>query len=89
MPATIENDTATHLTIRYEDGSDGWITATIDEEPAAISQGRTRDEAYSNLIDALHELRHTPSLAERVARTVERWAEEFVVTVRERRAAHR
>jgi predicted RNase H-like HicB family nuclease len=41
------------LTIRFEDGDDGWITAQVVEIPGAISQGRTRGEARENVIDAL------------------------------------
>jgi predicted RNase H-like HicB family nuclease len=44
---------AINLTIRYEDGGDGWVLATIPEIPGAISQGRTRAEARANVIDAL------------------------------------
>jgi len=42
-----------HLTIRYEDAGDGWFTAQIAEVPGAISQGKTREEARANVIDAL------------------------------------
>jgi hypothetical protein len=45
-----------HLTIRFDDAGDGWFVATIAEEPAAISQGRTREEARANVIAALHDL---------------------------------
>ena len=41
------------LTVRYEDAGDGWVMATIPEVPGAISQGRTREEARRNVIDAL------------------------------------
>jgi len=41
------------LTIHFEDAGDGWILATIPEVPGAISQGRTREEARENVIDAL------------------------------------
>ena len=44
---------AVHLTIRYEDTGDGWITAQVAELPGAVSQGKTRAEARSNVIDAL------------------------------------
>ncbi|MEA2193096.1 MAG: HicB like antitoxin of bacterial toxin-antitoxin system [Solirubrobacteraceae bacterium] len=44
---------AIKLTIRYEDGGDGWVLASIPEVPGAISQGRTRAEARANVIDAL------------------------------------
>ncbi len=41
------------LTIVYEDGGDGWIVASIPEVPGTHSQGRTREEARENVIDAL------------------------------------
>ena len=41
------------LTVRFEDVGEGWVLATIPEVPGAISQGRTREEARSNVIDAL------------------------------------
>jgi predicted RNase H-like HicB family nuclease len=41
------------LTIVYEPGDDGWIVASIPEVPGAHSQGRTREEARLNVIDAL------------------------------------
>ena len=41
------------VTIVYEDGEDGWIVASIPEVPGANSQGRTREEARANVIDAL------------------------------------
>jgi predicted RNase H-like HicB family nuclease len=55
------------LTIVYEGGEDGWVTAQIAEVPAAISQGRTRAEARANVISALHDLTHEPTLPERLA----------------------
>ena len=45
-----------HLTITFEDGGDGWIVASIPEVPGAHSQGKTRDEARENVIDALREV---------------------------------
>ncbi len=42
------------LTIDHEHGGDGWIVASIPEVPGAHSQGRTRQEARENAIDALH-----------------------------------
>ena len=42
-----------NLTIRYEDAGDGWVVALIPEVPGAMSQGRTREEARANVIDAL------------------------------------
>jgi predicted RNase H-like HicB family nuclease len=41
------------LTVHFEDAGDGWVLATIPEVPGAISQGRTREEARENVIDAL------------------------------------
>ena len=41
------------VTIVYEEGEDGWIVASIPEVPGANSQGRTREEARANVIDAL------------------------------------
>jgi predicted RNase H-like HicB family nuclease len=41
------------LTVRFEDAGEGWVLATIPEVPGAISQGRTREEARTNVIDAL------------------------------------
>jgi predicted RNase H-like HicB family nuclease len=41
------------VTIVFEDGEDGWVVASIPEVPGANSQGRTRDEARANVIDAL------------------------------------
>jgi predicted RNase H-like HicB family nuclease len=43
-----------HLTIVYEDGGDGWIVASVPEVPGVHSQGSTREEARTNVIDALH-----------------------------------
>jgi predicted RNase H-like HicB family nuclease len=41
------------LTIVYEPGEDGWVIASIPEVSGVFSQGRTRDEARTNVIDAL------------------------------------
>jgi len=41
------------LTIVYEQGEDGWVVASIPEVPGAHSQGKTREEARENVIDAL------------------------------------
>ena len=42
------------LTIGYDEpDEDGWIVARIIEVPGAMSQGRTREEARKNVIDAL------------------------------------
>lgn len=42
-----------HLTINYEDAGDGWVTAQVAEIPGAISEGKSREEARQNAIDAL------------------------------------
>lgn len=45
------------LTITYEEpDEDGWIVASVNEVPGALSQGRTRDEARENVIDALRSM---------------------------------
>jgi len=44
---------ALRVTIVYEAGEDGWIVASIPEVPGVHSQGRTREEARGNVIDAL------------------------------------
>jgi predicted RNase H-like HicB family nuclease len=42
------------LTITYDEpDEDGWIVARVLQVPGAISQGRTREEARENVIDAL------------------------------------
>jgi predicted RNase H-like HicB family nuclease len=42
------------LTIAFEEpDDDGWIVASVLEVPGALSQGRTREEARENVIDAL------------------------------------
>ena len=41
------------LTIVYEDGGDGWIVASIPAVRGVHSQGKTRQEARENVIDAL------------------------------------
>lgn len=41
------------LTIVYEDGDDGWIVVSIPAVPGVLSQGRTREEARENVLDAL------------------------------------
>lgn len=45
--------TEIRLTVRFEDAGDGWVMAQVLEVPGAISQGRTREEARENVIDAL------------------------------------
>ncbi len=42
------------MTIAYDDpDQEGWIVARVIEVPGALSQGRTREEARENVIDAL------------------------------------
>ena len=41
------------MTIVYEPGEDGWVIASIPEVAGVFSQGRTRQEARTNVIDAL------------------------------------
>ena len=42
------------MTITYDEADeDGWIVARVVEVPGALSQGRTREEARENVIDAL------------------------------------
>ncbi len=42
------------MTIAYEEPDEqGWIVARVVEVPGALSQGRTREEARENVIDAL------------------------------------
>jgi predicted RNase H-like HicB family nuclease len=38
------------------DAGDGWFTAQVAEIPGAISEGRTREEARANVLDALEVL---------------------------------
>jgi predicted RNase H-like HicB family nuclease len=45
--------TSLRLTIVYEPGDDEWVVASIPEVPGANSQGRTREEARANVLDAL------------------------------------
>lgn len=57
LPATLEIvSEQLRLTIVYEEGEDGWVVARIREVPGALSQGRTREEACDNVLDALREL---------------------------------
>ncbi len=42
------------MTIAFEEpDEEGWIVARVVEVPGAISQGRTRQEARENVVDAL------------------------------------
>ncbi len=42
------------MTIAFEEpDEDGWFVARVIEDPGAVSQGRTREDARTNVIDAL------------------------------------
>jgi predicted RNase H-like HicB family nuclease len=41
------------VTIVYEPGEDGWVIAWVPEVAGVFSQGRTREEARENVLDAL------------------------------------
>jgi predicted RNase H-like HicB family nuclease len=42
------------LTIAFDEpDEDGWIVARVLEVPGALSQGRTREQARENVLDAL------------------------------------
>ena len=42
------------LTILFDEPDDeGWIVARVHQIPGAVSQGRTREEARENVINAL------------------------------------
>lgn len=42
------------MTISYDEpDEEGWIVGRVVEIPGALSQGRTREEARENVIDAL------------------------------------
>ena len=42
------------LTILFDHpDEEGWIAARVHQVPGAVSQGRTREEAHANAIDAL------------------------------------
>jgi predicted RNase H-like HicB family nuclease len=43
-------------TVVYEWSEDGWWVAEIAEVPGAISQGRSKEEAKADVLDALSEL---------------------------------
>lgn len=51
--ANLEHMPKLDLTIVYEDGEDGFILSSIPAVPGVLSQGRTREEARENVLDAL------------------------------------
>lgn len=70
MPSMVDEKDE-QLTIHYVENEDGWITAQIEQVPAAISQGATPEEARVNVLDALHDLMHRPTVLERIAYTLQ------------------
>jgi predicted RNase H-like HicB family nuclease len=56
MAKVLSMESELELTIRYQEGEQGYVVAQIEEFPAAISQGRTREEARESVLDALREL---------------------------------
>ena len=69
--STVDVGAPGQLTITYTDNEDGWVTAQIVEVPEAISQGSSPHEAWVNVFKALHDLTHEPTIAEKVAFTVQ------------------
>ncbi len=53
QPSVLPVSESLRLTIVFEPGDDDWVVASIPEVPGALSQGRTRDEARTNVLDAL------------------------------------
>lgn len=51
--ATLQGMPNLDLTIVYEDGEDGFVLSSIPAVPGVLSQGRTREEARENVLDAL------------------------------------
>ncbi len=51
--ANLEHVPKLDLTIVYEDGEEGWVISSIPAVPGVLSQGRTREEARENVLDAL------------------------------------
>jgi hypothetical protein len=68
---TVDSNESAHLTISYTENEDGWITAQVVEIPEAISQGPSRHEAWVNVLAALHDLTHKPTLPETIAFAVQ------------------
>jgi predicted RNase H-like HicB family nuclease len=60
------------LTISFDEpDEEGWIVARVVEVPGAISQGRTREEARENVIDALRVMLSPDADEGRAAESVE------------------
>ena len=71
-----------HLSFVYTANPDGWVTARIAEFPEAISQGETELQARANVLEALHDLTHRPTMAERVAFTIQAKVDELEQLIR-------
>jgi predicted RNase H-like HicB family nuclease len=56
-----EQSTELELTIVYTDDENGWSTAEIPALPGTITAGKTRDEARTNVLDALRTMLSTPA----------------------------
>ncbi|HTT26766.1 MAG TPA: hypothetical protein VMG37_00040 [Solirubrobacteraceae bacterium] len=65
------------LTFVYTTNPDGWVTAQIEEFPDAVSQGETELQARANVLEALHDLIHEPTLAERAAFAIQAMLDGF------------
>lgn len=51
--ANLDHMSKLDLTIVYEEGEEGWVISSIPAVPGVLSQGRTREEARENVLDAL------------------------------------
>ena len=51
--ASMDSMADLELTVKYEEIEDGWVMASIPELPGVHTQGKTREEARSNVLDAL------------------------------------
>jgi hypothetical protein len=72
MGATIEQPySEERLTVVIDKTDDGWYAARIPEGPGAHGQGRTPEQAKANVLQAMHDLTHEPTTAERVAFTIQ------------------
>ena len=72
-----------HLSFVYTANPDGWVAARIAEFPEAISQGERRNcTARANVLEALHDLTHRPTMAERVAFTIQAKVDELEQLIR-------
>ena len=72
------------LTINFTENAEGWVTAQIIEVPEAVSQGPSRHDAWVNVLEALHDLTHEPTLAETIAFTTQARIIEPLTALRDR-----